>query len=337
MRVRRYIVRGVIVLAVLGIAYVGWTSLQLWLAWRSVDRVEFDLEASRAALDRARPEPGGEGAPIGIPDDAFDAYLLAGSDRGPELDAERADVILLFLWPKDGEQPALISIPRDLYVVSPCSGANERINASLDGCRGEINGAELLALTVEDLTGIEVDHFALFGMEGFVEVIDAVGGVTICVDHPFKQYLHEDALLPAGCSTADGETARKWVIARTPYELIDGEWRASDESGDVARNRRQRQLLLSLLSNLRGFRSPAALTGIVNDLSDAFIVDDDLDLDDAVSVAWDLRRLDPGHISQPTLATRPGADPDGEYVLELEEPFAETLLELFPEAAALRD
>lgn len=58
-------------------------------------------------------------------------------------------------------------------------------------------GPDLVAIAVEDYSGIPVDHVTLVNFDGLIGVIDAVGGIEICVDHALREGLQD--LLPAGC------------------------------------------------------------------------------------------------------------------------------------------
>lgn len=83
-----------------------------------------------------------------IPDEAFNAFLIIGTDKG----GRRADVIILALLPEDGSAPILVSLPRDLWLQIPCWEKPNRINAALNGCGSAASGPELLALTVAEFT-----------------------------------------------------------------------------------------------------------------------------------------------------------------------------------------
>ncbi|MDH5372573.1 MAG: LCP family protein, partial [Acidimicrobiia bacterium] len=107
-----------------------------------------------------------------LPDELFTSYLLVGSDLSGAL----ADAIILVLLPEDDSPPILASLPRDLYLPSLCTDSYARINAALGGCRGVATGPELLSLTVEDFTGVAVDHFAQVDFSGFRRVVDVLGG-----------------------------------------------------------------------------------------------------------------------------------------------------------------
>lgn len=165
-------------------------------------------------------------------------YLLAGSDSradGAIEDTEtvgaRTDTILVLHVPESGPA-ALISIPRDTYVDIPGYDPN-KINAAFAW-----GGAPLLVQTVEELTGLTVDHYVEVGFGGVEEIVDALGGVELCLDgstgitfpvNEPKSGLIWDA---EGCKTVDGVQA-----------LAFSRMRYADPSGDIGRGLRQRQLI----------------------------------------------------------------------------------------------
>ena len=98
--------------------------------------------------------------------------------------------------------------PADLYLPNPCT---QRYSARLTpvwlDARAMRAVRSCFLLMVSDFTGIEVDHFARIDFSGFQKVIDAIGGVEICVEHAVrdaKSFLN----LPAGCTQATGVQAR---------------------------------------------------------------------------------------------------------------------------------
>lgn len=350
---------GVVVVAAF-LVWSGWQAFKVWRAWTGVERLAFDVSDARDALadpsnlgslPPADPDPdAGENGTSGIPTtdpttplptsprldpDALGAYLIIGSDQraftGP---SQRADVILLFLVPADGHDPILISIPRDLYLENPCTGTRTKINANLNGCGDLATGPELLSIAVEDFTGIEVDHFAVFDFDGFKRVIDRVGGVEICVEHAvFDSHTDPQLSLPAGCSVADGGQTLAWVRSRKTLELRDGVWQVMPGVNDLERNRRQQELLLQALERLKGFRSVSEFSALVEDLAGAFTIDEGLGLADAISLAWDMRDLDPNRIARPEIPVSFSVAPDGASILVPEASFAEVLTEVYPGAA----
>ena len=158
-------------------------------------------------------------------------WLLVGSDSRagltPEQQAElttggdlgngRTDTILLVHIPGIGSSTptTMVSIPRDSYVPIPGYGS-DKINAAF-----ALGGAPLLAQTVEQATGVRLDHYAEIGFDGFAVLVDAVGGVTMCPTEPISDPL-AGIDLPAGCQRLDGRSALGYVRTRaTPRADLD--------------------------------------------------------------------------------------------------------------------
>jgi len=150
-------------------------------------------------------------------------WLLVGSDSreglteeqqsdlstGGDLGSGRTDTILLVHVPAlgSGTSATMVSIPRDSYVEIPGYGS-DKVNAAFSE-----GGAALLVQTVEQATGLRVDHYAEIGFGGFAGVVDALGGVTMCPAEPITDPLAGIDLL-AGCQTLDGRNALGYVRSR---------------------------------------------------------------------------------------------------------------------------
>ncbi len=158
-------------------------------------------------------------------------WLLVGSDSRqhltPEQQAElatggdigdgRTDTILLVHIPAFGSSTptTMVSIPRDSYVPIPGYG-EDKINAAFS-----LGGPTLLAQTVEQATGVRLDHYAEVGFDGFAVLVDAIGGVTMCPAEPINDPL-AGIDLPAGCQKLDGRSALGFVRTRaTPRADLD--------------------------------------------------------------------------------------------------------------------
>jgi LCP family protein required for cell wall assembly len=262
-----------------------------------------------------------------VPDEAFDAFLIIGSDAREDRSGSRADVIILALLPKDGTPPILVSLPRDLWVDIPCWDRPNRINAALNGCGDAASGPELLALTVADFTGIQPDHFALFDFSDFTRVIDGFGGIEICVDNPVREKTLE---LPAGCSTADGETALMWIRSRRTEEFVDGAWRRVSGVNDITRNERQQEVLLEILKRIKSLDGLTSLVGIVDGIADAVTIDDGFSIGAAIGLAWDLRTVSTSEIVRLRIPVRHYRTETGAQVLLAKESFEDLLAEVWP-------
>ena len=341
---KRMILMALVAVVIGGVVLVGWQGARAWWAWRGIERVEFDTAVARERLvapaadesdQNAEPEHDATPAPT-YQVIEYDTVLAIGSDarsddvkqtqeeRGiiPQENAY-ADAVLFWLVPVAGGDPVLVSLPRDLLVTNPCTGEETKLDRTLAGCGDDVLGPELVALAVEDYTGIGVDHFAMFGFDAFVEVIDSVGGVEICVKNPIRHGTKD--LFPAGCSMADGETALVWMRSRTTQEFVDGEWRYVAGVSDLDRTKRQQTLMFAMLARLKTMRSPAALSGLAGSLGDAIVLDDSLSMGDALAMAWDLRSMPSSSIRRIVVPTQPVATADGSFALRATVPFRELL------------
>lgn len=168
-------------------------------------------------------------------------YLLLGSDSREGLTAEQLDEMateqvegnrtdtIMVLHHSDSGPSSLVSIPRDSYVPIPGHGT-QKINAAF-----AIGGPQLMAATVEQATGLRLDGYLEIGFGGFAGVVDALGGVNICVAQPMDDPMAGINLQP-GCQVLSGPTALGYVRARH-----------SDPRGDIGRAERQRQFLSAVV------------------------------------------------------------------------------------------
>jgi LCP family protein required for cell wall assembly len=168
-------------------------------------------------------------------------WLITGSDTrsglsrtqkaelhvGSDTDTNSDSLMLLHLG---GPTPVLISIPRDSYVEIPGHGMN-KINAAL----GE-GGPSLLVQTVENVTGLTINHYMGIGFEGLVDVTNKVGGVYVCLKQPVQD-TDSGVNLKAGCQTLNGTQALEFVRDRHSFA-----------TGDLQRIQDQRAFLKALLS-----------------------------------------------------------------------------------------
>ncbi|MEA3502616.1 MAG: LCP family protein [Actinomycetota bacterium] len=326
------------------VAFFGWQGARAWWAWNGIERVEFDIAEARerlivpaAADSESAAEPEHDATPTPTYQAiAYDTILAIGSDARSEevkqslkdqgIDAQEdafADAVLLWLVPRNGGDPILVSLPRDLLIVNPCTGEETKLDRTLAGCGDDISGPELVALTVEDYTGIGIDHFAMFEFDAFVEIIDALGGIEICVEHATRHGTMD--LFPAGCSISDGTTALVWMRSRTTQEFIDGEWRFIEGVSDLDRVERQQTLMFGMLAKLKSMRSPADLAGLAGGLGDAIVLDESLSMGDAVAMAWDLRSVPSSRIRRIVVPTEPAVTEDGSFALRGLVPFRDLL------------
>jgi LCP family protein required for cell wall assembly len=291
----------------------------IFALFRDTERVDFDPDRGRAALPPAeQAEPPAE--PLDPDADRFESFLVLGSDTRGGLGGERADVIMVALLPSDGD-PVLFSLPRDLWLHNACTGQMSRINAGLNGCGADVSGPEMMAIMVEDFTGLSIDHYVRVDFDGFTDVIDTVGGVRICNDHPIRDWYWE---LPAGCVLADGEATLNWVRSRNTREYVDGSWRTMPGTNDLMRNQRQQEVLLQLMEGVRSVRSPGALRPLAATVNESVQVSRSLSVPRGISLAWDSRDLRREEIRRFTIPVTDHVTSGGAMVLLPVEDFATT-------------
>jgi LCP family protein required for cell wall assembly len=166
-------------------------------------------------------------------------YLLVGSDSrrglspeekkklsagGVEDSGQRTDTIMML---HTGSGPnLLLSVPRDSIVPIPGHGTT-KINAAF-----ALGGPRLLVRTLEQNTGVRIDNYVEIGFGGFVNAVDAVGGITICPSHNLndrRSGLH----IKKGCQEVDGITALAFSRDRHSFKAL----------GDVQRAANQRKVV----------------------------------------------------------------------------------------------
>lgn len=260
-----------------------------------------------------------------LDDDMFEAILLIGADES----GLRADAIILVLL-ADGEDPIMVSIPRDLYIENPCTERYTRVNANLNGCGDSISGPELLSIAVGRFTGVTVDHFMLADFAGFADAVDAVEGIYWCFEYPVRDAkAHLDA--PAGCYTLDGETALAWARSRHTQVYRDGAWRSVGAS-DFTRQDHQQELLFEFLAKVGSFSSITSLQRVAEASVRHVTLSESLKISRAVGLAWEYRDIRSKDVTTLELEADPYVTSGGAWVLQPTVSFNELLSEVYPAA-----
>tara|TARA_Y100001936_G_scaffold145792_1_gene142176 strand:+ start:893 stop:2023 length:1131 start_codon:yes stop_codon:yes gene_type:complete len=269
----------------------------------------------------------------------FTTYLIIGSDERTSnssasrgyVDGQRADVIILGIINETNSDKYLLSIPRDLLIKNSCTNSIERINStfSKNDCG---NSAENLAANIQILTGLTVNHFASFNFEGFENIIDSFGGIEICVDETQREGFSFE--LQKGCQTVEGSIALNWIVSRNTEVLVGekivdkngndiSEWEKMEGVSDLSRNDRQQYIILQLLDEIKNFRSLGELNSFIGTLEDAFIIDENLSINNAVNILWNFRETDLSNINKLSIPASPYKLDDGRQVLIISENFTE--------------
>jgi LCP family protein required for cell wall assembly len=227
-------------------------------------------------------------------------YLLIGSDQRAEDPAagSRADAIIIMHASADLREAYLISIPRDLLAPIPGYG-EDKINAAFQFGGGGDGGAQLVSATLTDLTGVSFDGAAIFDFGGFQKLVDAIGGVELCLEQQV------DSQLPAGCQHLTGAMALN--LARHRQDL---------PGGDFDRIRNQQRLILAMVDQAADtslLTNPLRLDRTIRAAGNALTVDTGgVPLRDLASA---LRQLRGDRVIGITYPSYPGMIDDTSYML----------------------
>jgi LCP family protein required for cell wall assembly len=282
---RRRLIRVLVAAAAAAILLVGGAAGVLLERQRAYDRnLQRIPGAFPAESDRPARAPG-----------RAQNWLLVGSDRRADqattgLDAnqplwrygaQRADTIMLVHLPTDRHRAYLVSFPRDSWV--PIQGhGNAKLNAALS-----FGGPPLLIATIERLTGVRIDHFAIVDFEGFRSMTDALGGVDVQVTRTVWAPAQK-VLWPAGIHHLDGTRALDFVRQR--HNL---------PGGDLGRIKRQQAFLNALARQAvdRGtLANPLKLNAFLEAATKAVSVDESLTTSRLRSLALQFRSVRAGDL-----------------------------------------
>jgi LCP family protein required for cell wall assembly len=177
--------------------------------------------------------------PIG--DDTLVIALL-GMDTARSSALWRTDSIILVFIQQQTRQIGLLSVPRDLWVHIPDHKYGRINTVDALGERAHPGGGQiLLDRTFRQNLGVPIDHVIRIDFQGFVRIIDAVGGVTIDVEKPIVDRF-PDPLSPTGEFQLDLQAGPQHLDGRTALAYC----RSRMTTSDFDRSRRQRQVLIGL-------------------------------------------------------------------------------------------
>lgn len=247
-------------------------------------------------------------------------FLVLGSDSRIEstdpsqweVGAQRTDTIMLVQVAGDRKNVNVMSIPRDSWVPIP---ANEvigqesyaKINAAYSW-----GGPTLLIQTVENLTGIHIDHFAIANFESFKALTDQLGGVEITLTQPLEVgYLEGNTgpdVLDPGTHRLTGEQALAY--ARERYNLPNGDFDRIKRQQNWMRAIMQEAISRDTLTN------PVKLAGLIGTIKQTVATDEAFTAEAMTDLARslsDVRANDVNFFQSPSSGT--GTSDDGQSIV----------------------
>jgi len=215
---------------------------------------------------------------------------------------ERSDALMVLHIPKDHSKAYLISIPRDTYVYVPeldgHGGTRAKINAAFSW-----GGIPLTVKTVENFTGVKIDHVVKIDFNGFKAMTDAVGGVDVTVDETVTDP-RSKRTFKAGVNHLDGNAALDYVRQR--YGLANG---------DFDRVKRQQIFMRALMQKATDsgtLTNPMKLKNFLDAATTSLTVDNAFSLKDMALEFRGLRPADISFITSPHLGSQ---NVDGQSVV----------------------
>ena len=232
-------------------------------------------------------------------------FLIVGSDSreglsdsqvrkfhtGWDIYGQRTDTMMLAHVGRDGSV-SVISLPRDSKATIPAhiDNTGQEQPESVEKLNGAYSygGAPLLVKTVEQLTGLHIDHYLEVNFAGFVKMVNALDGVEVCT--PTEIYDPPSGLnLPAGKSTLKGRKALAYVRARE-----------FDPTADIGRMKRQQAFVGSMVrkaSSSAVLLDPSRANAFVTAILSSMKVDNGLDNGQVMELTRRLSQIDPSKVT----------------------------------------
>ena len=306
-----------IVAAALSLAVVlgsGWA----WATYR-----KFNADIRRVQIDSHSHVSNIDGS-------AQNILIVGNDDRDTASNAELAqlgttrdggsyntDTMMLLHVPADGSKATVISFPRDSYVAIPDHGKNKLNSAYPDGMNDshgdKAKAASLLIDTIENLTGLKIDHFVQVDLLGFYRISNAIGGVSVCLTEgarPAKFVGEQGNGIDSGYEP-NGSFVKSYTGINLPagkYTSVQGlqalafvRQRHGLPHGDLDRIKRQQYFLSAVFRQLvsRGtLLNPIKLQNLLKAVTKSLTMDQTLD---PIKLAQQMQNLSAGNVTFTTI------------------------------------
>ncbi|TDC95513.1 LytR family transcriptional regulator [Saccharopolyspora aridisoli] len=250
--------------------------------------------------------------------DASTTFLLIGADNGTEehttgsaastpasAGSQRSDVIMIARLSADRRSAAVVSVPRDSWVDIPGHGKGKLNSAFAFG------GPSLLVRTIEQLTGVRVDHFANVDFAGLRGIVDALGGVDVAIANDTATDTPQGPVrFTKGINHLDGHSALAYVRQRHGLPR-----------GDLDRVERQQNLVRALVKKASSndtYTNPRRAYDLLHAVTRMVSVDATLTNDELRTLAFALMSLDPNALTSLTVPVAGIGEEEGLSVVRLD-------------------
>lgn len=231
-------------------------------------------------------------------------FLVIGSDERPaeqftsESAGKRSDTMMLVQIDPKQATARVLSLPRDTRVEIPGRGY-DKLNASFAH-----GGPQLTIQTLKQFMGLPIHHYIEVNFEGLVGVVDALGGVEICVDEPMRDPKANIWFGKVGCYPVDGRQALIFSRSRNMQLLKNGKWE-EDPTADIGRIHRQQLFLKAVLKKAMSVKALGNWQAVADGIRKGVIIDDGLGLSQFLTLYETFQDFDPDKVDMKTIPGHP--------------------------------
>ena len=192
--------------------------------------------------------------PVDVSKEPFTVYLQgADLSSGEEISSTgRGDVNILLTVNPNTEQVYMQVIPRDTFVYIPCRGGSSKLSYS-----GWWGGVQSSIDSIEDKFGIEINYYAKINFNGLIDLVDALGGVTV---YSHYTYSYQGYHFTEGYNEVDGQKALRFARARKMLP-----------QNELSRGQHQMELIKGIFKKFAENPSYENSMAVINSLSNNFI------------------------------------------------------------------
>jgi LCP family protein required for cell wall assembly len=266
-------------------------------------------------------------------------YLIVGSDSRENIDPDdpsaggfigegsvtgkRSDTIMILRIDPEREDAALLSLPRDLWVTIADTGRRAKINSAYG------RGRQVLIDTIRQNFDIDIHHYVEVDFNGFLGLVDAVGGIPLWFDHPVRDFNTGLDVRETGCVTLGPQMALNFARSRyLEWQDEDGDWH-DDGTADLGRITRQQIFIRRAIKTAasEGISNPVKLNQLVGVAVDNVGLDPRLRARDVVSLGSRFADYDSESLETLALPVENGGGPGAVRISD--ERRAERILNIF--------
>jgi LCP family protein required for cell wall assembly len=281
-RAKRIVITVAVAMAILLVA----AGIGGWMYLRGVDQKVNRANVAALAQNQAS---------RGIPGGAMNILLLGSDSRDPDSTADsRSDTIIVVHVSADHRKVQLISIPRDTWL--PIQHGDTTENAKINSAYAW-GGPDLMVRTVQNFTGLTINHLVLADFAGFKDIVNALGGIDIHIDQTFTSIhgAHRKFVQNRRSETTHMDGAMALDYSRQREQFGDG---------DFTRIQHQHQIIKAIMdkgTSTGTMTNLSRLTGFLNATAKSVTVDNSLS---PLSLAWAMRSIKSTDV---TFVTNPSA------------------------------